>query len=335
MRLVFLALALALVACASDPASLPADAGTDTGTADTSVPLDTEATDAGHALDIVDVPPPDTSVDAAPVDTPDAGVTCPEGFADCDGVAANGCERDVRTDTANCGSCSRECFFGHATGACVAGACAVTMCETSYGDCDGDASNGCETELRTTANCGACGMACAEPGPGATVVCISGACVYDLQMCPTGRINCNGTASDGCEIEILSDVNNCGGCRSRCQALNTSASTCVGGRCRVETCTAPFADCDGRYDNGCEVSLGTSTMNCGACGRVCTTANGFPLCAAGECGIAGCAANFGDCDAMVANGCEANLRSDSENCGACGNRCPLGQTCAMGVCAAM
>lgn len=280
MRLALL-LALTLAACASDPAAPPADAGADTGTADTGAPLDTGPADAGQALDIVDAPSSDTGADAAPVDTPDAGVTCPEGFADCDGVAANGCERDTRTDTANCGGCARECVFGHATGACVSGACAVTVCEAGYGDCDGNGTNGCETDLRTTADCGACGMACPAPGPGATVLCVSGACVVDLPSCPSGRANCNAMAPDGCEVDLQSDLMNCGACGNRCvPTMNAATVSCSGGACRVQTCNGTYADCDGMASNGCEVNTNTSAQNCGACGSRCAMGQ---TCAIGRC----------------------------------------------------
>ena len=42
------------------------------------------------------------------------------------------------------------------------GVCALGACDGSYGNCDGNPANGCETDLRTTVtSCGACGRACA------------------------------------------------------------------------------------------------------------------------------------------------------------------------------
>jgi hypothetical protein len=45
---------------------------------------------------------------------------CTAGYADCDGVAGNGCEASLNTDSTNCGTCGRSCCAG---GACTAGTC--------------------------------------------------------------------------------------------------------------------------------------------------------------------------------------------------------------------
>lgn len=58
------------------------------------------------------------------------------------------------------------------TPACRAGACAVASCNAGRGDCDGLATNGCETDLATTpAHCGACGMRRTEVCDGVDNTC--------------------------------------------------------------------------------------------------------------------------------------------------------------------
>src|SRR5213075_1430812 len=100
--------------------------------------------------------------------------TCDAGFANCDGQAANGCEVDITSSTANCGACNAQCTNLHGTTSCTAGAC-VPTCLTGFANCDGIAANGCETNTQTsTANCGSCGSACSLAS--ATAVCSSGAC---------------------------------------------------------------------------------------------------------------------------------------------------------------
>src|SRR5262245_60818079 len=63
--------------------------------------------------------------------------------------------------------------------ACFSGACGL-QCNVGFGNCDGDATNGCEKDVTSDpANCGSCGFACAN---GAT--CTNGAC--QLVMPGTG-----------------------------------------------------------------------------------------------------------------------------------------------------
>ncbi len=60
----------------------------------------------------------------------------------------------------------------NAAASCAMGACGV-VCSPGFGDCDGDASNGCEADTRSAlAHCGRCGNACAAGG-----ACVEGACV--------------------------------------------------------------------------------------------------------------------------------------------------------------
>jgi hypothetical protein len=93
-------------------------------------------------------------------------------FRDCDANAATGCERDINTDTTNCGACGAVCrsHVGSST-PCSAGVCAPT-CNPGYANCNGIPGDGCEVSLATNLNCGVCGRACL-----AGQLCRSGACV--------------------------------------------------------------------------------------------------------------------------------------------------------------
>jgi hypothetical protein len=84
---------------------------------------------------------------------------CPSGQYDCDGDGSNGCESDL-TGIDACGSCDNECTGGQATWQCTDGSCEITACDEGYDDCDGDGSNGCETSLSGSDNCGSCGNEC-------------------------------------------------------------------------------------------------------------------------------------------------------------------------------
>ena len=97
---------------------------------------------------------------------------CAPGFQSCDGLSANGCEVDVGTDPRHCGGCGQGCAVPEATSRCAASRCAVGACVAGQADCDGEAQNGCEASLETSAaHCGACNQPCA-----AGEVCRQGAC---------------------------------------------------------------------------------------------------------------------------------------------------------------
>jgi hypothetical protein len=83
------------------------------------------------------------------------------------------------------------------------------------------------------------------------------------------------------------------------------------------------------------VNLQQDSLNCGVCGNACGRAANVTAasCSTGRCIITQCAPGWADCDGVPANGCERNIATDSLNCGACGNKCPVGTTCSDGKCA--
>ncbi len=99
--------------------------------------------------------------------------TCSAGFADCDtNKRTNGCEANLMTSPSHCGACGNACTFPNGTGTCSGGTCVLVGCFGSFRNCDGNQTNGCETNTKDNAsNCGACGNACA-----AGKACISGVC---------------------------------------------------------------------------------------------------------------------------------------------------------------
>ena len=256
--------------------------------------------------------------------------TCDQGFGDCDGNAANGCETSLATTASSCGACGRACSLANATAACAAGRCVVAACAQGYGDCDGDPANGCETATASsTAHCGACGRACSLAN--ATGACVAGAC--RVASCAQGFGDCDGNHANGCETSLLTSTSHCGACGALCSMQNGTPS-CAAGRCAI-VCAGGFGDCDGDPANGCETNLNTTPSSCGSCGRACSLANATPSCAGGVCGIARCNAGFGDCDGNPANGCETNLNTTPSSCGSCGRACALANatpSCAGGVC---
>ncbi len=258
-------------------------------------------------------------------------LACDTGFADCDGLASNGCELDVRADVSNCGACGNACTDGRA---CVSGACTAMACVAGRANCDGLEANGCEVTLASSvASCGACGNACAAAH--ASPVCASGACA--VGACDAGFADCDRLANDGCEVDLGADVSNCGACGNAC-SLAHAAAVCRSGACAVGTCDPDFIDADGDAGNGCETSLLTDPNNCGARGNACRAPNGVAACVAGACAVASCDAGYADCDGAPDNGCELDTASDVGHCGSCSRACSAGAhsaaTCAGGLCGA-
>jgi hypothetical protein len=199
-------------------------------------------------------------------------------------------------------------------------------CATGQTSCAGVCVN-----LQTDPNnCGNCGIVCAAR-PNASVSCVSGNCQY---VCNAGFLDCNGLTIDGCEVNVLSDPNNCNGCALVCPPHPNASVACVNGSCQY-TCNVGFADCNINMADGCEINTNTSVNNCGGCGLTCPThPNSSPNCLGGNCGIS-CNAGFGNCDGNLVNGCEINLLTDLNNCGACGNVCILSNAnaaCTFGSC---
>jgi hypothetical protein len=252
--------------------------------------------------------------------------SCSTGWGSCDGNLANGCETELKS-LSNCGGCGVVCSLSHASGSCATGACLLASCDAGWGNCDSNPLNGCETNLlSSSSHCGACGLSCAVPN--GTSTCVNGMCT--MPVCTPGYADCDGNAANGCETN-LNTVNNCGTCGKVCSSANGTPS-CTSGTCSI-ACNAGWANCDGNVTNGCEVNTQSSTSNCGACGKVCTGANGTPTCALGACGIT-CTSGWGNCDGQLSNGCEINLTNNSANCGGCGVVCPSGASCVNSVCQA-
>jgi hypothetical protein len=310
---------------------------------------DVVAADAARDAVVVDTPP---MVDVPPMGC-SADVACAAGSACCGGTCVavqsddrncgacgnacgagrsccNGACTDVTSDTFNCGACGGVCDFVNGTARCTAGACAGGTCTAGYGDCDSDATNGCETNLgESPQHCSMCGRSCVV-GANATARCESMAC---RTTCDPGYGDCDGNAGNGCESQLSTSSAHCGSCGRACANAANATGVCLAGACGL-TCAAGFADCDGNAANGCEVNTQTSISHCGACGAVCARNNAVVACMAGVCGITGCATGSGNCDSNPANGCETNTRLDSVNCGTCGRACVGTQVCANGACQA-
>lgn len=220
-------------------------------------------------------------------------LSCISGFANCDGVDANGCEADTMSSVSTCGGCSPCAVRANATARCSVGACAYS-CNAGWADCDGNMANGCETSVRTAANCGACGRACSGATPvcdGATMTCSSG--------CVAPQTTCGGSC-----VDTSGSTQHCGACGNACSNSANSTPVCMGGSCS-NACLPGYGDCDRVLSNGCEVDLQNSAAHCGICGNTCAAgANATASCRGGTCTQA-CSPGYLDLDLDSSNGCEA------------------------------
>ena len=252
-----------------------------------------------------------------------------EEFADCNSLSLDGCEINLLSNANNCGTCGTICpVKPNSSPTCLSGICSI-ICNPNFGDCNANITDGCELNLLNNVNnCGSCGLVCA-PVANATSVCVSGLCSL---ICNSNFGNCNANIADGCEINLKTNVNNCSACGVACPSLPNAIVGCINGACSIFSCNSGFSDCNGITSDGCEVNVLTNTSKCGSCTTVCPTRpNSAPVCISGVCSIV-CNSGFANCNANNTDGCEINLLTNNNNCGACGIICTGGQVCVNGVC---
>ena len=234
------------------------------------------------------------------------------------------CSTNLDTDMDNCGRCGNVCPRVDAKDpnkwlqqelntkgwACLNGQCQMLCSDPkNYLDCNGYVEDGCETKLGSDDNCLGCGDKCP---PGFTCDAQTGC--YD-PSCHLPRVMCGNDC-----VNLDNDDRHCGQCNYACRIAEPlppdappapphMSYRCSSRQCNQLVCDQYYANCNGKYDDGCEVHLQTDNDNCGACGVKCGAGQ---FCSGGKCYCKD------PCD------CIDNFESDPENCGACGNRCPGG-----------
>jgi hypothetical protein len=133
----------------------------------------------------------------------------------------------VMSDVHNCGSCGHDCdaftAIDPSRTSCVSGFCRVS-CLPGFADCS--AAPGCDTNITTADNCGACNNRCptglcASDGAG-SFRCVS--------TCPaTAPTVCSGSC-----VDTTSDPLDCGSCGRACAPGPSGIPSCNGGVCAVE-----------------------------------------------------------------------------------------------------
>ena len=165
-----------------------------------------------------------------------------------------------------------------------------------------------------------CGISSCCPLKG--YACINGACLPCPEPCTTYNYQtgqCDGCGDDPCfQCDTTSLMCSLVG-TIRCGQPGQPGYTC---------CPVGQSCC-----NGSCVDLQSNPQNCGACDQACgatqTCENGKCICIAGgeACGNGCCGVGEACC-----NGACVDLRTDSQDCGACGHACNPAQTCQAGQC---
>lgn len=225
------------------------------------------------------------------------------------------------------------CTLPQASSTCQGGTCGgdgTAACLPGYGNCDGDALNGCETALDTLTDCGGCGTPCNVANGVAS--CATG-------VCTTVSCDVNYSLCSGACVDEGSDSDHCGSCDTVCSA----GTYCSGG-----TCTAASSPLGAACVSGGECVSGfcvdgiccNTSCGGGVAGQSCQSCNAlFTGGANGSCQIASpgvvCRPDAGGgCD--LAESCSGSstacpadgFRPAGIVCRAASSPCDLAETCA-------
>ncbi|HEY3358711.1 MAG TPA: choice-of-anchor D domain-containing protein [Polyangia bacterium] len=218
---------------------------------------------------------------------------CATGFKDCNGDPADGCEANTTVELQHCGSCTNACTNPHGSTSCNGTAC-VPVCDSGWGDCNGNPSDGCETELATATWCGACTL--------------------DSQ-CPAGFF-CNGAQ---CEQKRAPGGSCTDGkqCRSTFCADGVCCDTACGGTCQACSAAKKGQGLDGTCGL---VVVGSDPDNeCADQGAASCGTNG-------SCDGAGACQRYAPSTVCVAQSCTGTIRNNARLCNGGGTCAPGGTT---------
>lgn len=170
-------------------------------------------------------------------DRRDGGVLCVPSCIEPDEECEGRCV-DITTDPMNCSMCgAADCVAPtNAVATCEASMCSFA-CDAGRGDCNDMEEDGCEVDTNSSVeHCGTCGEAC--EGMNAVWTCDSSICAID--RCESDQFqDCDMTDATGCEVDLMNDPMNCGGCGDVCEGV------CQNGYCD------PIVDVEGRASHVC------------------------------------------------------------------------------------
>jgi hypothetical protein len=149
-----------------------------------------------------------------------------------------------------------------------------------------------------------------------------------VEPCASGTKSCGGQCvsvdrpEHGCSAE---------GC-APCLIPNATPRCSRNHQCDISVCYRGYENCDGDPSNGCEADLRTDPENCGACSQRCPDVPHAQVACGDSCRVWRCSVGHEDCNGRVEDGCETDVTTDRQSCGACGVRCGAGQVCRRSQC---
>ncbi len=139
------------------------------------------------------------------------------------------------------------------------GQCAETCrieCLVGFDDCNDAVVDGCEVDItEDLQHCGGCQAPCSSAG--GVAFCANGNCRI---ACDSEHADCNNDVTDGCEVVLASDPENCNACEHSCLGADCLNSTCLPKRMADDPLPQDLQlDADYLYFT----SLGTEAMSYG------------------------------------------------------------------------
>jgi hypothetical protein len=128
----------------------------------------------------------------------------------------------------------------------------------------GGSPSACGDTTNAADNCGQCGNACSASS--ALVACVASKCV---RACATGYGDCDrdltsGSHGNGCETDLATDPNNCGGCGMRCDATTGTIASCENSHCVSARVSVGTASLLGTSAHGSASGGTTYEQSCGS-----------------------------------------------------------------------
>jgi hypothetical protein len=76
-----------------------------------------------------------------------------------------------------------------------------------------------------------------------------------VAACVSSYEDCDGDSVNGCEVNLDTDVEHCGGCDAPACNVPGAVAACARGACAIRKCQPGFRDCNRLDADGCETSI--------------------------------------------------------------------------------